>query len=115
MILGIAGASLFLFNALGLWTSVLSPKAANFDSIWNNRLSFGANVALFCGVFAPYMIAIVFSESLDPADLLRFWGLALALMALSVAFYLFSMKAVEPVLNWRREKLINLIAGARDN
>jgi len=24
------------------------------------------------------------------------------------------LKAIEPVLNWRREKLINLIAGARD-
>lgn len=115
VIFGIAGAGLFLFNALGLWTSVLSPKVANFDSIWSNRLSFGANVVLFCGVFTPYMIAIVFSENLDPADLLRFWWAALALMALSVAFYLFSMKVIGQVLNWRREKLINLIAGARDN
>jgi hypothetical protein len=114
-ILGIAGAALFLFNGLGLWTSVLSPKAANFYSIWNNRLSFGANVVMFCGLFAPLWIAIMFSESLDPYDLSLFWRLALAMMALSVAFYLFSMKAIEPVLNWRREKLINLIAGARNN
>jgi hypothetical protein len=114
IIFGIAGASLFLFNALGLWTSVLSPKASNFDSMWNNRLSFGANVAVFCvGIaFAPVMML---SGSLDPSDLLRFWPVAVALMALSVGFYLFSMKAIEPVLNWRREKLINLIAGARDN
>jgi len=114
-IFGIAGAALFLFNGLGLWTSVLSPKAANFYSIWSNRLSFGANVAMFCGLFAPLWIAIMFSESLDPFDLSLFWRLALAMMALSVAFYLFSMKAIEPVLNWRREKLINLIAGARNN
>ncbi|MGH9751474.1 MAG: hypothetical protein ACREA2_01715 [Blastocatellia bacterium] len=115
VILEIAGAGLFLFNALGLWTSVLSPKVADFDSIWNGRLSFGANVVLFCGVFVPYMIAIVFAESLDPSNLLRFWGLALAPLALGGAFYLFSLKMIEPVLNWRREKLINLIAGARDN
>jgi hypothetical protein len=114
-IFGIAGAGLFLFNALGLWTSVLSPKVANFDSIWNNRLSFGANAVLFCFVFTPYFIAIMYSEFLDPSALLRFWRPALAMMALSVAFYLFSMKMIEPVLNWRREKLINLIAGARDN
>lgn len=115
VILGIAGAGLFLFNALGLWTSVLSPKVANFDSIWSNRLSFGANAVLFCGVFTPYMIAVVFSERLDPSYLLRFWWAPIAPMALSVAFYLFSMKMIESVLNWRREKLINLIAGARDN
>jgi hypothetical protein len=114
IIFGIAGAGLFLFNALGLWTSVLSPKASNFDSMWNNRLSFGANVAVFC-VGIAFGIVIMLSGSLDPSDLSRFWPLALALMALGVAFYLFSMKAIEPVLNWRREKLINLIAGARDN
>jgi hypothetical protein len=120
MILGIAGAGLFLFNALGLWTSVLSPKAADFNAIWNNRLSLGANVTLFCGLFAPLWIVTMFSRfsrslgTSDPADPSRFWPAALAMMALSVAVYLFSMKAIEPVLNRRREKLINLIAGARD-
>ncbi|HKQ78585.1 MAG TPA: hypothetical protein VJ810_33105 [Blastocatellia bacterium] len=114
VILGIVGAGLFLFNALGLWTSVLSPKVANFDAMWNNRLSFGANVVMFCGVFAPYLIAVIFSESLDPSHLLRFWWASLLMMVLSAGFYLFSMRVIEPVLNWRREKLINLIAGAID-
>jgi hypothetical protein len=83
--------------------------------MWNNRLSFGANLVMFCGVFTPYLIAVMFSESLDPSDLLRFWWAAPVMMVLSAGFYLFSMKMIEPVLNWRREKLINLIAGARDN
>jgi hypothetical protein len=61
------------------------------------------------------MIAMILSEKLDPDLLLRFWRPSLLLMALSVGFYLFSMKMIEPVVNWRREKLINLIAGARDN
>ncbi|MGE0130228.1 MAG: hypothetical protein AB7U82_19250 [Blastocatellales bacterium] len=114
MILGIVGSSLFLFNALGLWTSVLSPKSADFDAMWNNRLSAGANVVMVCGVVVPYLIAITLSESLDPSDLLSFWWVALLMMVLSVGFYLFSMKMIEPVLNWRRERLVNLIAGARD-
>jgi hypothetical protein len=115
VILEIAGAGLFLFNALGLWTSVLSPKAANFNAIWNNRLSLGANVALFCGLFAPLWIVTLFSSRIQVSDPSRFWLPALAMMAFSLAFYLFSMKMIEPVLNWRREKLINLIAGAKDN
>jgi len=114
MIFGIAGAGLFLFNALGLWTSVLSPKAADFDAIWNNRLSLGANVAFLCGLLAPLLIARMFYEILGPSDLSRLWPVTTMMMALGVAFYLFSMKMIEPVLNWRREKLINLIAGARD-
>ena len=114
MILGIVGASLFLFNALGLWTSVLSPKSANFDAMWNNRLSFGANMVMLCGVVAPYVIAVSLSERLDPSVLLRFWWVAMMMMFLSVGFYLLSMKMIEPVVNWRREKMINLIAGAKD-
>lgn len=113
VILGIAGAGLFLFNALGLWTSVLSPKAADFNAMWNNRLSFGANVVVFCGGIA-FGIALILSGRLEAADPSRFWRPALTMTALSAAFYLFSMKMIEPVLNREREKLINLIAGARD-
>jgi hypothetical protein len=114
MILGIVGCGLFLFNGLGIWTSVLSAKSANFDAMWNNRLSFGANLALMVG-FTPYLIAMIFSERVNPSDLLRFWWAPLPLVILCAGFYLFSMKTIEPVLNWRREKLIKLIAGARDN
>jgi hypothetical protein len=109
-----AVTGLFLFNAFGLWTSVLSPKAADFNAIWNNRLSFGANVVMFCGGIA-FGIVVALSPIIDPSDLLRFWPLGLAMTALSVAFYLISMKMIEPVLNREREKLINLIAGARNN
>ncbi len=114
VVLSIVAASLVLFNALGLWTSVLAPKVANFDSMWSNRLSFGANVVMIGGVVVPYTVAIVLSESLDPAVILRFWWAAPLVMVLSIGFYLFSLKAIEPVLNARRESLINLIAGARD-
>jgi hypothetical protein len=114
VILSIVVASLFLFNGLGLWTSVWSPKSANFDSMWNNRLSFGANVVMIGGAAAPYAVAVVLSERLDPEVMLRFWWVALLLMVSSIGFYLFSLKAIEPVLNSRRERLINLIAGARD-
>ncbi len=107
-------ASLFLFNALGLWTSVLAPKSANFDAMWNNRLSFGANVVMIGGVVTPYLIAIALSESLDPDVMLRFWWAALLPLVLSVGFYLVSLKAIELALRPRRERLINLIAGAID-
>jgi hypothetical protein len=115
VISGIVIGSLFLFNALGLWTSVLAPKAANFDSMWNNRLSVGANAVMIGGVIVPYVIAIALAESLDPVVMWRFWWLALLAPALSIGFYIFSLRAIEPVLNSHREQLINQIAGARDN
>src|SRR5262249_42197355 len=88
MLLGVAGSGLLMFNGLGLWTSVLSPKISNFDAMWNNRLSFGANVVMLCGVVAPYMIAIAFSESLGAFELIRYWWAPLVLLLLSGGFYL---------------------------
>jgi hypothetical protein len=114
VILEIISAGLFLFNAMGLWTSVLSPKAANFYAMWNNRLSFGANVIVFCGA-VPFGIAMALSHRFDLSDPSRLRLPGMAMTILSFAFYLFSMKMIEPVLNREREKLINLIAGARDN
>jgi hypothetical protein len=58
---------------------------------------------------------MIFSERVDPSDLLRYWWAPLPLVILSAGFYLLSMRTIEPVLNWRREKLIKLIAGARNN
>jgi hypothetical protein len=115
VILEIAGAGLFLLNALGLWTSVLFPKPANFDAMWNTRLSFGASAVFLCGIFVPMWIMAMFSKTIGASDPSRFWLPGLAMTALCAAFYLFSMKMIEPVLNREREKLINLIAGARDN
>ncbi len=114
LVLSIVVASLFLFNGLGLWTSVLSPKVADFDAMWNNRLSFGGNVVMIGGVVVPYVIAIVLSERIDPATLARFWWIPGLFMLASIAFYIFSLRAIEPTLQGRRERLINLIAGAKD-
>ncbi|MEP7337950.1 MAG: hypothetical protein ABI977_09420, partial [Acidobacteriota bacterium] len=47
-------ASLFLYNAAGFWTSVFSPKRMDFEAMWGNRLSFGANVVIIVGVLAPF-------------------------------------------------------------
>jgi hypothetical protein len=105
-------SSLFLFNALGLWTSVFSSKRANFDSMWNNRLSIGANIVMVGGVVVPYIFAIVMSERLAPETIFHFWWILALLMLLSISFYIFSFVAVAPALNARRERLIDIIAGS---
>jgi hypothetical protein len=107
-------ASLFLFNAAGFWTSVFSPKSMNFDAMWNNRLSFGANVVIIGGVLVPFWALTFLANRTSQEAALRLWWIpALALLG-CVAFYVFSFFKIEPVLKVRREGLINLIAGARD-
>jgi hypothetical protein len=115
MVFGIVVASLFLFNALGLWTSVLAAKRADFESMWNNRLSFGANIVMIGGVVIPYVIAIVLAEQIPVETALRFWWVSFLLMMACIAFYAFSLRAIESALESRRETLINLMAGAKDS
>ena len=107
--------SLLVYNGLGLWTSVLSPKRANFESMWNNRLSLGGNLVMIGGVFLPYALAFVVAGRLKAETVKGLWWLGVVAIIFSAAFFVFSLKAIEPILRARRERLINLIAGASSN
>jgi hypothetical protein len=115
LLVSIIIAGLFLFNALGLWTSVLAPKRSNLEAMWNNRLSFGANVVMIGGMVVPYILAVMASERISSAGVIRFWWIPALLVVACVGFFVFSLRAIEPVLESRRERLINLIAGASDS
>ncbi len=114
MIISASLASLFLFNALGIWTSILSPKNADFDAIWNNRLSFGGNVVVIGGILIPFWAMMAVMNRVSEEALLRFWWTPSLLLLISMGFFGLTMKIIDTPLNARRESLINLIAGAKD-
>lgn len=114
MMLSTALASLFLYNALGFWTSIFSPKNMDFDAMWNNRLSFGANVVVIGGVLVPFWGLMMLANRTGMETFLKFWWIPLLIMIACAGLYAFSFYAVEAPLKSRRERLINLIAGARD-
>ena len=106
-------AGLFLYNALGFWTSVFSPKSMDFESMWNNRLSFGSIVVVTVGLMVPFWVLMMLSNRASLETLLRFWWVSPLLMVACIGFYVFSFYAIESSLKKRRERLINVIAGAR--
>ncbi|HKX27486.1 MAG TPA: hypothetical protein VJ302_07330 [Blastocatellia bacterium] len=114
MILSIALASLFLFNTFGLGTSIFSPKRLDFDAMWNNRLSLGANLVIIGGILLPFWSAMVLAERINQEVFVGFWWLACLILVLCAGFYLFVLSVIDRPLRSRRERLINLIAGARD-
>lgn len=81
--------------------------------MWNNRLSFGANVVVIGGVLIPFWGLMMAANRLGMTTFLRFWWVPLLLMMACAGLYAFSFYAIETPLNSRRERLINLIAGAR--
>jgi hypothetical protein len=114
MILSTALASLFLFNAFGLWTSVLSPKRLNFDAMWNSRLSLGANLVVFVGIIIPIWIATFFGDRIDQALLTDYWWTSCLILIFCLSLYILSLMVMDGLVKRRRERLINLIAGASD-
>lgn len=113
MMFSTALASLFFYNALGFWTSIYSAKTMDFDAMWNNRLSFGANVVVIVGVLIPFWGIMMLARRLGAEAFLNLWWVMVLLMSVCVALYVFSFYTIEGALKSRREKLINLIAGAR--
>ena len=114
MLLSVALASLFLYNALGLWTSIYSPRRMNFDAIWNNRLSTAVTIMVACGISIPLIGIMFFARLINPMVVPEFWWLALGLLLFSAGFFAFTLWAIEGPANGRRETLINVIAGAHD-
>lgn len=114
MLLSTALASLFLFNAAGFWTSVLSPKNMDFDAMWNNRLSFGSTAVIMIGVIIPVVGLMTLANRLGQSSAIRFWWISPLAMIACIGFYVISFQAIEKLLNARREQLINFISGARD-
>lgn len=115
MLAGTALASLFLYNALGFWTSVLAPKSMDFDAMWNNRLSLGANVVLIGTMLVPFWGVMVLANRANATTVARYWWVPLLLLLICAGLYALSFRMIEELLRARRERLINLIAGARDN
>jgi hypothetical protein len=114
IMLSTALAALFLYNAAGIWTSVFSPKSMDFNAMWNNRLSFGANVVIIGGVLLPFWGLMTLGKYFGEMVVLRFWWIPLLGFLACLVLYVLSFYSVERALTARREKMINLIAGARD-
>jgi len=107
-------AGLFLYNGIGFWISVLSPKTMEFDAMWNNRLSFVANMVIFGGAIIPFWGLNLLARHAGQESMLRQWWFSVLVLITCIGFYVLSFQTVETILKTRRERLINLIAGARD-
>jgi len=115
MLFGSGVAGLFFFNAMGLWTSVLSPRSVDFGSIVGNHLSFAGNLVMFGGILPAFMVTGALAANSTLATVLRYWWILLLLVIFCIGFYIISMKFVAGVLGNRHERLVETIAGAKAN
>jgi len=107
-----AAAGLFLFNAIGFWTSVLSPRRSNFRGVVGNELSFSAMLVIGLGIALALAAAFVVEEFIPPAQFLDSWWAFTLLPMLCASLYLISYRSISKVITARRELLTLALSGA---
>jgi hypothetical protein len=101
------GGVLFL-HALGLWTTLLSPRAIPFRVAFGNRLSFAANALMFVtmGILfgLPWTLMTLGFETVVHA-----WWVAPLVLVGAAALYVATVKVGATVFASRREHIIALL------
>lgn len=112
VLIGISLTGTVLFNGIGLWISIFSAKSVDFDSMWNNRLSLGANAVVLTGVLLPFVFGSALVRDYGHTILLSFWWAPWLTFLLSLAFYLLSFFNIDGALRMKSESVIRRISGA---
>jgi hypothetical protein len=105
---GVGG--LLAFQAGGLWTTLLAPRAIPFDMTFGNKLSPAANL-LFVLVMVVFFGLPLALSALGADAVLRAWWVAPFFLAAAAAFYVTTLRAGARVLVNRRERMLAVIEG----
>ena len=111
MLVACSLTSLFLFHAIGLWTSLLGPRRGNYNQSFGNDLSFAGNIVVIGGMltllFGPQMISRQWPGVITPV----YWWITPATAALAAVFYFASLHFAMAVFLAKRESLMALMEG----
>lgn len=110
---GIAG--LFIFNALGLLTTIRAPRRIDSKSILSNPLSTGANSVMIGGLIGTFVVVDTLIGYIDLRSVGRGWWVFPSLAVFGVVSYAIAFRLIDRLLTTHREALINSLAGASGN
>lgn len=106
---GIAG--LLVFNATGLWTSILGARRGNYNQNFGNDLSLAGNVVFMGGLIVcmvlPHVLAKLAPALVSPRD----WWIGIISIVLGLLFYAYSLRATGALLLRHRERLMAVVEG----
>jgi hypothetical protein len=108
MLLSSGFAGMFLFQALGLWTSLLTPRAMDFKIKLGNKLSLAQNALMLAEILVfiwlPTGLLILGSNIV----LLYWWVLPLMMVA-AACFYFGTLLAGARAFRARHERILSII------
>jgi hypothetical protein len=111
MLAGSAVTGLFLFNGLGLWSTLFGSRKGNYHSAMGNDLSLAGNAVLFTcmlgGLFLPVVLKKWAPALISPGN----WWVVLPPLAIALTFYFVSLNLASPLVQQRRETLMAVVEG----
>lgn len=111
MLLASGIASMFLFNALAVWTSILAPRAARYELLVDFNVSAAGAVLLHSFLWPAAIGGQMLSAFAPPDAVLPYWWLSIPVIAISVAVYFRSLRGAARVLPRIGERLMNRLEG----
>jgi hypothetical protein len=105
MLISSGFSGMFLLQALGLWTSLLSPRAIELKFTFGNKQSFLAN-ALMMGTLVVLFGSNLWLDHLGPKAVLDHWWVTPLILLATGCFYLLTLRAGATVFAGRRERML---------
>jgi len=99
---------MFLFQALGLWTSLLTPRAMDFKIRFGNKLSFYQNALMFAGIVFMFWLPTGLRK-LGSSAVLQYWWVLPVMMVAAACFYFVTLREGARVFSARRERMLSTI------
>ncbi len=108
MLLSSGFGGMFLFQALGLWTSLLAPQAMEF------KVKFGAKQPLATTALMMSGMGVMFGlvaglPALGSKVVLGHWWVAPLILLAALGFYLLTLRGGARVFGSRRERMLSMI------
>jgi hypothetical protein len=108
MLLSSGFGGMFLYQALGLWTSLLTPRTLELKLRFGNRLSLAQNVVVQSGVVVCIFLPLGFMWLGSRAVLAHWWVAPVFLLA-AVGLFAYTLHEGARVFSARRERMLSTI------
>jgi hypothetical protein len=108
MLLSSGFGGMFLFQGLGLWTSLLAPRVMEFKVKFCAKQPF-ASAALMMGAMLVMFGLVAGLPALGSKVVLGHWWVAPLILLATLGFYLLTLRAGARVFGARRERMLSMI------
>ena len=108
MIAAIGG--LLVFHGIGLWTSIVAPRAIPFNATFGNKLSAPANM-LFVAVMVAFFGLPWLAAQAGLAAVMRAWWILPCFLGVALVFYLAMLRWAGASVARRRERMLESLEG----